>query len=212
MTEPERLTLAPPDAERTSTVHAIDAAGVPSERPPRVTTPPGGVPSQPVAAIDLWRDRARTVLDRFIYFGALLALVYLRRHDQLDVGTVAAILLVCGVRPHNVGDVLAARVSGGHVTRASAVVGAVGAGALTWRSFFGTTLLVGMIAGCASGGIEHAAGASVPIVRELCRVFRILDTKPVADEGDERDAATQAPEALDGGVLPVVMPDAEVSE
>ena len=128
-------------------VSAVASIEPPSERPPRVTTPPGGVSSLPVAAIDLWRDRARTVLDRFIYFGALVAIVYLRRHDQLDVGTGGLILLVCGVRPHNVGDVLAARVGGATVPRASAVVGAVGAGALSWRSFFGTCLVMGLLAG-----------------------------------------------------------------
>lgn len=160
MTEPAVRPSPAPDAPwsepappRTSAVASIEPA-IPSERPPRVTTPPGGVSSLPVAAIDLWRDRARTVLDRFIYFGALVAIVYLRRHDQLDVGTGGLILLVCGVRPHNVGDVLAARVGGGAVPRASAVVGAVGAGALSWRSFFGTCLAA-ILAGLLIGGCAH---------------------------------------------------------
>lgn len=108
-----------------------------SERPPRATTPPGGVPSQPEAPHDPWRDRIRTGLDRLIYLAALAALVYLRRHDQLDVGSVAAILLVAGVRPHNLLDAVGA-MRGGGGGAARAVVGAVGAGALSWRSFFGT--------------------------------------------------------------------------
>ncbi len=127
----------------------------PSDRPPRETTPPGGVPSHPVAAIDLWRDRARTVLDRFIYFAALVAIVYLRLHDKLDVGTGGLVLLVCGVRPHNVGDVLAARAGGlGNTARAGAVVGAVGVGALSWRSFF-ATCLAAILAGLLIGGCAH---------------------------------------------------------
>ena len=159
MTEPAPVRSSPlPDAPwsepataRTSAVASIEPP--PSERPPRVTTPPGGVSSLPVAAIDLWRDRARTVLDRFIYLAALVAIVYLRRFDMLDVGTGGLILLVCGVRPHNVGDVIAARVGAAGPSagpRASAVVGAVGAvgaGAITWRSIFGTCLVMALLAG-----------------------------------------------------------------
>lgn len=138
---------APPP--RVSAVASIEPT--PSDRPPRVTTPPGGVPSQPEAPYDVWRDRIRTGLDRLIYGLALCALVYLRRHDQLDVGTVAAVLLVAGVRPHNLLD-LASAARG--APRAGAVVGAVGAGALTWRSVFGTCLAA-ILAGLLIGGCAH---------------------------------------------------------
>ena len=138
MSDPERLTLVPTASAEPPPPIEIRPAP-PSDRPPRETTPPGGVPSHPVAAIDLWRDRARTVLDRVIYLAALAAIVYLRMHDKLDWGTGGLILLVCGVRPHNVGDVLAARAGGlGNTARAGAFVGAVGVGALSWRSLFGT--------------------------------------------------------------------------
>jgi hypothetical protein len=55
----------------------------------------------PSTAHDPWRDRIRVVLDRAIYAGALLAVVMLAREGKLDVQTTAAILLVAGVRPHN---------------------------------------------------------------------------------------------------------------
>lgn len=143
---PEAPWSEPAPTPRTSAVASIEPA-TPSERPPRVTTPPGGVPSQPEAPYDVWRDRIRTGLDRLIYGLALVALVYLRRHDQLDVGTVAAVLLVAGVRPHNLLD-LASAARG--APRAGAVVGAVGAGALSWRSIFGTCLVGLLVGGCAS--------------------------------------------------------------
>ena len=147
---------APPWSEpataRTSAVASIEPTP-PSERPPRVTTPPGGVPSQPEAPYDVWRDRIRTGLDRLIYGLALVALVYLRRHDQLDVGTVAAVLLVAGVRPHNLLDAVGAMRGGGGGAARAVVVG-VGAGALSWRSFFGTCLAA-ILAGLLIGGCAH---------------------------------------------------------
>ena len=163
MTEPAPVRSSPlPDAPwsepataRTSAVASIEPP--PSERPPRVTTPPGGVPSQPEAPYDVWRDRIRTGLDRLIYGLALCALVYLRRHDQLDVGTVAAVLLVAGVRPHNLLDAVGAMGAmrgGGGGGAARAVVVGVGAGALSWRSFFGTCLAA-ILAGLLIGGCAH---------------------------------------------------------
>jgi hypothetical protein len=50
---------------------------------------------------DPWRDRLRVVMDRGLYLAGLAALVYLARIGKLDVGTTAAVLLVTGVRPHN---------------------------------------------------------------------------------------------------------------
>lgn len=164
MTEPASVRPSPaPDAPwsesappRVSAVASIEPTP-PSDRPPRVTTPPGGVPSQPEAPYDVWRDRIRTGLDRLIYGLALCALVYLRRHDQLDVGTVAAVLLVAGVRPHNLLDAVGAMGAmrgGGGGGAARAVVVGVGAGALSWRSFFGTCLAA-ILAGLLIGGCAH---------------------------------------------------------
>ena len=165
MSEPSPSPARPspaPDApwSEPTPLRASDVASIeppPSERPPRVTTPPGGVPSQPEAPYDVWRDRIRTGLDRLIYGLALCALVYLRRHDQLDVGTVAAVLLVAGVRPHNLLDAVGAMGAmrgGGGGGAARAVVVGVGAGALSWRSFFGTCLAA-ILAGLLIGGCAH---------------------------------------------------------
>lgn len=178
---PEAPWSEPAPAPRTSAVASIEPTP-PSERPPRVTTPPGGVPSQPEAPYDVWRDRIRTTLDRFIYFAALVAIVYLRRFDMLDVGTGGLILLVCGVRPHNVGDVIAARVGGSNVHRAGAVVGAVGAGAITWRSFFATCLVMALlVGGCLhrQPGDVDTTGAMVLKVSNTARAFACDDGPPL---------------------------------
>ena len=68
----------------------------PTERPPL-----DGLSSSPSPAVDPLRDRLRVVLDRAIYAGALVSVVYLAARGKLDLQTLAAILLVAGVRPHN---------------------------------------------------------------------------------------------------------------
>ena len=68
----------------------------PTERPPL-----DGLSSSPSPAVDPLRDRLRVVLDRAIYAGALVAVVFLATRGKLDIQTLAAILLVAGVRPHN---------------------------------------------------------------------------------------------------------------
>lgn len=55
----------------------------------------------PPTAYDPVRDRLRVVLDRAIYAGALVSVVLLSLRGKLDLQTLAAILLVAGVRPHN---------------------------------------------------------------------------------------------------------------
>ena len=83
----------------------------------RPTMPPPASPSvsslpalptvePPSTAHDPWRDRIRVLADRAIYAGALGAIVYLAKIKSLDVGTTAAILLVAGVRPHNLFEAL----------------------------------------------------------------------------------------------------------
>ena len=187
MSEPSPSPARPspaPDApwSEPTPLRASDVASIeppPSDRPPRVTTPPGGVPSQPEAPYDVWRDRIRTALDRVIYGLALCALVYLRRHDQLDVGTVAAVLLVAGVRPHNLLD-LASAARG--APRAAVVVGAVGGGALTWRSVFGTCLVMALfVGGCLHrqpGDVDTTA-AMVLKVSHTAREFACDDGPPL---------------------------------
>ena len=60
----------------------------------------------PTTAHDPWRDRIRVVLDRVIYLVALVSVVLLARAKALDLQTAAAILLVAGVRPHNLFEAL----------------------------------------------------------------------------------------------------------
>ena len=61
---------------------------------------------------DPWRDRIRVILDRAIYAGAIVAIVYLAKIQRLDVGTTAAILLAAGVRPHNLFEAVSAARNG----------------------------------------------------------------------------------------------------
>lgn len=125
----------------------------------RATTPPtGGTPSLPVTAVDLWRDRLRTTLDRFIYAGGLYAIVTLRLRDKLDVGAVVAILLVCGVRPHTILDALSQR---GGAVRAGAGAALPVAGALSWHRFFGSLLVLALTLGVLLNGVAVA----LPLVR-----------------------------------------------
>jgi len=67
----------------------------------------------PTTAHDPWRDRIRVLADRAIYAGALASIVYLAKIQRLDVGTTAAILLVAGVRPHNLFEALRGGGGGG---------------------------------------------------------------------------------------------------
>lgn len=53
---------------------------------------------------DAWLDRLRVTLDRAIYAGALWIVYHLALVHLLDAGTGALILLVAGVRPHNLFD------------------------------------------------------------------------------------------------------------
>jgi len=80
---------------------------VSTDEQPAVTPEPA-VPSlpalptvEPPPTHDPVRDRLRVVLDRAIYAGALVSVVLLALRAKLDIQTLAAILLVAGVRPHN---------------------------------------------------------------------------------------------------------------
>ena len=89
--------LPPPPAPAATTPVAP-----PTERPPLE-----GLPSITLSgAPDPWRDRIRVVLDRVIYLVALVSVVLLARAKALDLQTAAAILLVAGVRPHNLFEAL----------------------------------------------------------------------------------------------------------
>lgn len=113
----------------------------PSDRPPipdRAATPPEGTAAANGASgvpYDSGRERLRMALDRALYGAALAAIVYLQRHGQLDVGVGALILLVVGLRPHALADVLVARTG---AARGAAAIVSVGAAGAAWRSLFGT--------------------------------------------------------------------------
>lgn len=86
-------------------------ASTPHRRPTMPPPSPLSLPAlptvePPTTAHDPWRDRIRVLADRAIYAGALAAIVYLAKIKSLDVGTTAAILLVAGVRPHNLFEAL----------------------------------------------------------------------------------------------------------
>jgi DNA-binding response OmpR family regulator len=85
----------------TSTPHRRPTMPPPS--PPSLPTALPALPTvePPPAAHDPVRDRLRVVLDRAIYAGALVSVVLLAERGKLDLQTLAAILLVAGVRPHN---------------------------------------------------------------------------------------------------------------
>lgn len=70
----------------------------PTERPPVPERTDSGAPAGPH---DPWRDRVRVVMDRGLYLAGLFVLYKLSLAGKLDVGTVTAVLLVTGVRPHN---------------------------------------------------------------------------------------------------------------
>lgn len=118
----------------------------PSDRPPipdRPATPPEGSPAAASGATappyDAARERLRMTLDRILYGAALASIVFLQCRGQLDVGVGALILLVVGLRPHALADVLVARTGAARGAAAIVSVGAAsGAAAATWRSLFGT--------------------------------------------------------------------------
>ena len=86
-------------------------ASTPHRRPTMPPPSPLSLPAlptvePPTTAHDPWRDRIRVVLDRVIYLVALVSVVLLARAKALDLQTAAAILLVAGVRPHNLFEAL----------------------------------------------------------------------------------------------------------
>lgn len=86
-------------------------ASTPHRRPTMPPPSPLSLPALPTVeppstAHDPWRDRIRVVLDRVIYLVALVSVVLLARAKALDLQTAAAILLVAGVRPHNLFEAL----------------------------------------------------------------------------------------------------------
>ena len=93
-------------------------ASTPHRRPTMPPPSPLSLPAlptvePPTTAHDPWRDRIRVVLDRVIYLVALVSVVLLARAKALDLQTAAAILLVAGVRPHNLFEALRGGGGGG---------------------------------------------------------------------------------------------------
>ena len=101
--------LPPPPAPAATTPVAP-----PTERPPLEGLPSIALTGAP----DPWRDRIRVVADRIIYAGALVAVVVLALRGKLDVATTGAILLVAGVRPHNLFEAATAARNGTGTPRA----------------------------------------------------------------------------------------------
>lgn len=87
---------------------------------PPLSVSPAPIPTL-APPVDLVRDRIRVVMDRVIYAAALVSLVYLAKIDKLDVGTATAVLLVSGVRPHNLFEAAAAARGNGNGNGRAAV-------------------------------------------------------------------------------------------
>lgn len=96
----------------------------PTERPPMPDLPePARSPSgAPVDGRDVWRDRLRVVMDRVLYLAGLVVLYRLSLAGKLDVGTTAAVMLVVGVRPHNLFEAATAARSAGGARAAAALL------------------------------------------------------------------------------------------
>jgi hypothetical protein len=81
----------------------------PRPAPPELLTPSGA----PASPHDPTRDRIRVVADRVLYLAALAAVVVLKVRHELDVETGFLILLVAGIRPHNLFELAQAAKTGG---------------------------------------------------------------------------------------------------
>ena len=64
---------------------------------------------------DPWRDRLRVILDRCIYAGALVAVSVLAAKGKLTTETLVGILVVAGIRPHNLFEAAARQNNGNGV-------------------------------------------------------------------------------------------------
>lgn len=93
-----------------------------TERPPTPDLPERTPSGAPVDGRDPWRDRLRVVMDRVLYLAGLVVLYRLSLAGKLDVGTTAAVMLVVGVRPHNLFEAATAARSAGGARAAAALL------------------------------------------------------------------------------------------
>lgn len=71
--------------------------------------PDRSVDNVPVVGVDLVRDRIRVVMDRLLYAAGLGVMAYLAKIGRLDLGNATAVMLVVGVRPHNLFEIINGR-------------------------------------------------------------------------------------------------------
>ena len=67
------------------------------------------VDNLPVSGPDVIRDRIRVVMDRLLYAAGLGVMAYLAKIGRLDLGNATAVMLVVGVRPHNLFEMVNGR-------------------------------------------------------------------------------------------------------
>lgn len=77
-----------------------NSPGIPPLNPTAVLRP---CPANPA------RDVARTIADRVLYALAVGAVVYLQLRGKLDTTIVAVLLVLVGLRPHNLGSAIVQR-------------------------------------------------------------------------------------------------------
>lgn len=92
----------PPPHERVETPPGVEAQPLPNIESERPALPDRETLGD--APRDLWRDRLRVTFDRGIYAAALWVIYKLALVHLLDVGTGTLVLLVAGIRPHNLFD------------------------------------------------------------------------------------------------------------
>jgi len=100
----------PQEAPRTSGVesHPSDLLEPPGARGDGPEGGVGAVEGEPLPR-DLWRDRIRVIRDGLIYLVVATAAYKLRMADKLDPATAGLLLLIAGVRAHNIADFVASR-------------------------------------------------------------------------------------------------------
>lgn len=115
--DPRPTMTPPPPQERVSTPPGVEAQPLPAIESERPALPDREAPSD--ALRDPWRDRLRVAFDRGIYAAALFVIYKLALVHLLDVGTGTLVLLVAGIRPHNLFDFASmAKANGGRAALA----------------------------------------------------------------------------------------------
>lgn len=102
-------------------------SGAPAVEVPKAPEVPSSVSNAPASlGVDTWTTRFRVWRDGAVYGIALVILYKLRIAEKLDIGTGVAVMLVAGVRPAMIAELLAAKVNSTAVrTGAPAVLAGV---------------------------------------------------------------------------------------